>query len=84
MKMKREKTSVPLDLAQPMIGELDLMAKELNVSRRTVIKVLLRQSLDQRAIARRTLASQALIALGGSMPGLKPIRRRRWKGKQLV
>jgi metal-responsive CopG/Arc/MetJ family transcriptional regulator len=38
---------VNVDFAAPMLDELDRAAKELNVSRQAVIKVLIRQALDQ-------------------------------------
>jgi hypothetical protein len=35
-----------------MLSELDIAAKELNISRQVVIKTLIRQTLDQRYLAR--------------------------------
>jgi hypothetical protein len=43
---------VNVDFAAPMLKELDLAAKELNISRQAVIKTLIRQALDQRYLAR--------------------------------
>jgi hypothetical protein len=42
---------VNVDFAAPMLDELDKAAKELNVSRQAVIKVLIRQALDQHYLA---------------------------------
>jgi hypothetical protein len=42
---------VNVDFAGPMLEELDNAAKELNVSRQAVIKVLIRQALDQHYLA---------------------------------
>jgi len=36
-----------VDLTADMLAELDRAAQELNVSRQTVIKTLVRQTLDQ-------------------------------------
>jgi len=43
---------VNVDFAGPMLSELDVAAKELNISRQAVIKTLIRQALDQRYLAR--------------------------------
>ena len=45
---------VNVDFNLDMLEELDSLAKELNVSRQAVIKVYLRQALDQHLIARQT------------------------------
>lgn len=42
---------VNVDFAAPMLEELDSAAKELNVSRQAVIKILIRQALDQHYLA---------------------------------
>ena len=42
---------VNVDFAAPMLEELDNAAKELNVSRQAVIKILIRQALDQHYLA---------------------------------
>ena len=42
---------VNVDFAQDMLQELDVAARELNVSRQAVIKTLVRQGLDQRRFA---------------------------------
>jgi hypothetical protein len=44
---------VNVDLALPMLHELDEEARQLNISRQAVIKTLLRQALDQQHMARR-------------------------------
>ncbi len=45
---------VNVDFNLEMLKELDALAKELNVSRQAVIKIYLRQALDQHRIARQT------------------------------
>ena len=45
---------VKVDFNLDMLEELDVLAKELNVSRQAVIKVYLRQALDQHLIASQT------------------------------
>ncbi len=45
---------VNVDFNLDMLKELDALAKELNVSRQAIIKVYLRQALDQHLIARQT------------------------------
>lgn len=40
-----------LDLTEEMLRELDELAESLNVSRQAVIKVILRQALDQHRLA---------------------------------
>ena len=50
MKMPIQRVNVDFTVA--MLRELDLVAAELNISRQAVIKSYLRQSLDQRNIAR--------------------------------
>ena len=45
---------VNVDFNLDMLEELDALAKELNVGRQAVIKVYLRQALDQHRIARQT------------------------------
>ena len=49
-----------VDFASSMLDELDIAAKELNISRQAVIKTLIRQALDQHylATARQSLAKQ--------------------------
>ena len=44
---------VNVDFNLDMLTELDAIAKELNVSRQAIIKVYLRQALDQHLIARQ-------------------------------
>ncbi len=43
---------VNVDFASGMLKELDIAAKELNISRQALIKTLIRQALDQQYIAR--------------------------------
>jgi hypothetical protein len=42
---------VNVDFTPPMLQELDIAAKELNISRQALIKTLIRQALDQRYLA---------------------------------
>ena len=42
---------VNVDFTEPMLRELDLTARQLNISRQAVIKTLLRESLDRRLLA---------------------------------
>ena len=42
---------VNVDFTSPMLQELDTAAKELNISRQTLIKTLIREALDQRYLA---------------------------------
>jgi len=44
---------VNVDFNLEMLKELDALASELNVSRQAIIKVYLRQALDQHHLARR-------------------------------
>ena len=44
---------VNVDFAQDMLQELDLAARELNVSRQAVIKILVRQALNQHYVAQK-------------------------------
>ncbi len=43
---------VNVDFASSMLKELDIAAKELNISRQALIKTLIRQALDQQYTAR--------------------------------
>ena len=52
-RMMRPIQRVNVDFAAGMLRELDNAASELNVSRQAVIKVFLRQALDQHHLARR-------------------------------
>lgn len=49
---------VNVDLAAPMLEELDIAAEELNVSRQAVIKTFVRQALDQHYLAQQARRSQ--------------------------
>ena len=44
---------VNVDFAQDMLQELDVAARELNVSRQAVIKVFVRQALNQHYMAQK-------------------------------
>lgn len=48
---RRKIQRVNVDFTDEMLDELDHLARRMNVSRQAVIKMLLRISLDQRAIA---------------------------------
>ena len=52
---------VNVDFTASMLEELELAAKELNISRQAVIKTLVRQGLDRRHVARasRTRAKRS-------------------------
>lgn len=56
MTSRRRQDSVvtSLDIPSSMIEELDQMAEELNISRQAVIKMMLRRSLDEHQLAKRT------------------------------
>ena len=44
---------VNVDFAQDMLQELDVAARELNVSRQAVIKIFVRQALNQHYLAQK-------------------------------
>jgi len=46
---------VNVDFTLDMLKELDAVARELNISRQAVIKVYLRQALDQHYLARQSV-----------------------------
>ena len=50
---------VNLDVTTSMLEELDRAAQDLNVSRQTIIKTLVRQALDQHYLAQRAKRRQA-------------------------
>lgn len=50
---------VNVDLTASMLEELDRAAGDLNVSRQAVIKILVRQALDQHYLARHARESSA-------------------------
>lgn len=52
-KMKYPTQRVNVDFTVTMLDELDDIAKELNVSRQAIIKVYLRQALDQHYLAKK-------------------------------
>jgi hypothetical protein len=47
---------VNVDFTQQMLGELDVLASELNISRQAVIKSLLMQAIDNHKLATKKLA----------------------------
>jgi hypothetical protein len=51
-KMMKPIQRVNFDFTVSMLEELEAAAKELNISRQTVIKTMIRQALDQRQAAR--------------------------------
>ena len=51
-KMMKPIQRVNIDFTVSMLEELEAAAKELNISRQTVIKSMIRQALDQRQAAR--------------------------------
>ena len=55
--MKPAIQRVNVDFSLDMLNELDILAKELNISRQAVIKTYLRQSLDQHYLARKAMTS---------------------------
>jgi len=55
--MKKAIQRVNVDFSVDMLGELDILARELNISRQAVIKSFLRQSLDQHHLARKAATS---------------------------
>ena len=48
---------VNVDFTQTMLDELDVTAKELNISRQAVIKTFVRQALNQHYMARQPQSS---------------------------
>lgn len=57
--LRRKIQRVNVDFTEEMLLELDELATRMNVSRQAVIKMLLRASLDQRAIADSTIRRTA-------------------------
>jgi hypothetical protein len=51
-KMMKPIQRVNVDFTASMLEELEVAAKELNLSRQAVIKTMIRQALDQRQTAR--------------------------------
>lgn len=52
---------VNVDFAQDMLGELDVAARELNVSRQAVIKIFVRQALNQHYLAQKARDDKTAI-----------------------
>ena len=59
MTSRRKQDSDTTDLEMPshMLNELDAMAKELNISRQAVIKMMLRRALDEHYLAKKQMNS---------------------------
>ena len=51
---RQDLVTTSLDIPSPMLDELDQMARELNVSRQAVIKMMLRRALDEHHLAKST------------------------------
>jgi hypothetical protein len=49
---------VNVDFAQDMLQELDVAARELNVSRQAVIKIFVRQALNQHYLAQKARSAK--------------------------
>ena len=49
---------VNVDFAQNMLQELDVAARELNVSRQAVIKIFVRQALNQHYLAQKARSAK--------------------------
>ncbi|EGJ29039.1 MULTISPECIES: ribbon-helix-helix protein, CopG family [Moorena] len=47
-----------VEIPSPMLTELDKMAKELNISRSAVIKMMLRRALDEHYLALKQMKSE--------------------------
>ncbi|NEQ13851.1 MULTISPECIES: ribbon-helix-helix protein, CopG family [unclassified Moorena] len=47
-----------VEIPSPMLTELDTMAKELNISRSAVIKMMLRRALDEHYLAQKQMKSE--------------------------
>ncbi len=47
-----------LEIPSPMLTELEKMAKELNISRQAVIKMMLRRALDEHYLAKKQMKSE--------------------------
>jgi Ribbon-helix-helix protein, copG family len=47
-------TNTSIEVPSPMLNELDQIAKELDISRQAVIKMMLRRSLDEHHRAKQT------------------------------
>ena len=52
---------VNVDFAQDMLNELDIAARELNVSRQAVIKIFVRQALNQHYMAQKARDDKTAI-----------------------
>ena len=54
---RQEVGAADLEMPKSMLNELDVMAKELNISRQAVIKMMLRRALDEHYLAKRQMSS---------------------------
>jgi len=52
---------VNVDFAEDMLNELDVAARELNVSRQAVIKIFVRQALNQHYMAQKAREDKTAI-----------------------
>jgi hypothetical protein len=50
---RRQDIPADLDIPSPMLDELDQMASELNISRKAVVKMMLRRALDEHHLAKK-------------------------------
>jgi hypothetical protein len=51
--MKPAVNLITVDIGSDMLSEIDNLAAEMNISRQAIIKVYLRQSLDQHYLAKK-------------------------------
>jgi len=58
---KSNRLRVNVDFAQDMLNELDVAARELNVSRQAVIKIFVRQALNQHYMAQKAKEDKAAM-----------------------
>lgn len=50
---RQDLVTTSLDIPSPMLDELEQLARELNISRQAVIKMMLRRALDEHHLAKR-------------------------------
>lgn len=55
---RQELETTNLEIPSPMLNELERMAKELNISREAVIKMMLRRALDEHYLAKKQSQSE--------------------------
>jgi hypothetical protein len=51
---RQDLVTTSLNIPSPMLDELDQMARDLNISRQAVIKMMLRRALDEHHLAKST------------------------------